>query len=51
MKKGLEGLARQAVLLGEADLLPSVGLTVYYGEMTQANLARGRFVSISAPGR
>ncbi|MEQ1775652.1 MAG: hypothetical protein ABL891_17885 [Burkholderiales bacterium] len=33
-------LARQAVLLGEADLLPSVGLTVYYGEMTQANLAK-----------
>lgn len=33
-------LARQAVLLAEADLLPSVGLTVYYGEFTQANLAR-----------
>jgi hypothetical protein len=34
------GLARQAVLLAEADLLPSVGLTVYYGELTQANLAK-----------
>ena len=33
-------LARQAVLLAEADLLPSVGLTVCYGEFTQANLAR-----------
>jgi hypothetical protein len=33
-------LAMQAVLLAEADLLPSVGLTVYYGELTQANLAR-----------
>lgn len=33
-------LALQAVLLAEADLLPSVGLTVYYGELTQANLAR-----------
>lgn len=33
-------LASQAVLLAEADLLPSVGLTVYYGELTQANLAR-----------
>jgi hypothetical protein len=34
------GLTRQAVLLTEADLLPSVGLTVDYGELTQANLAR-----------
>ena len=33
-------LTRQAVLLAEADLLPSVGLTIYYGELTQANLAR-----------
>jgi hypothetical protein len=33
-------LACQAVLLAEADLLPSVGLTVFYGELTQANLAR-----------
>jgi hypothetical protein len=33
-------LARQAVVLAEADLLPSVGLTVYYGELTQANLAK-----------
>ena len=33
-------LTRQAVLLAEADLLPSVGLTVYYGELTQANLSR-----------
>jgi hypothetical protein len=41
------GLARQAVLLGEADLLPSVGLTVGYGELTQANLASewGRVMS------
>ncbi len=33
-------LTRQAVLLAEADLLPSVGLTAYYGELTQANLSR-----------
>lgn len=33
-------LARQAVMLGEADLLASVGLTVYYGELTQANLSK-----------
>jgi hypothetical protein len=33
-------LAEQAVLLAEADLLPSVGLTVYYGELTQANLSK-----------
>jgi hypothetical protein len=32
-------LALQAVLLTEADLLPSVGLTVEYAERTQAKLA------------
>jgi hypothetical protein len=37
---GDAALARQAVLLAEADLLPSVGLTVYYGELTQSNLSR-----------
>ena len=34
------GLAEQAVMLAEADLLPSVGLTVYYGELTQSNLSK-----------
>ena len=33
-------LALQAVLLTEADVLPSVGLTVAYGELSQANLSR-----------
>ena len=37
---GDAALTRQAVLLAEADLLPSVGLTVFYGELTQANLSR-----------
>ncbi len=34
------GMAEQAVMLAEADLLPSVGLTVYYGELTQSNLSK-----------
>lgn len=38
--RGDARLARQAVLLAESDLLPSVGLTVLYGELTQAHLAR-----------
>jgi hypothetical protein len=33
-------LALQAVLLTEADVLPSVGLTVDYAELTQENLSR-----------
>ena len=33
-------MAEQAVLLSEADLLASVGLTVFYGELTQANLSK-----------
>ena len=32
-------LALQAVLLGEADVLPSAGLTVAYGDLTQQRLA------------
>jgi hypothetical protein len=33
-------LARQAVLLTEADVLPSVGLTLDYSELSEANLSR-----------
>ncbi|HEX5612491.1 MAG TPA: hypothetical protein VFX67_07540 [Burkholderiales bacterium] len=33
------GLAREAVIVGEADLLSSVGLTVRYGELQQQRLA------------
>ncbi len=33
-------MAEQAVMLAEADLLSSVGLTVYYGELTQAKLSK-----------
>ena len=33
-------LAEQAVMLSESDLLASVGLTVFYGELTQANLSK-----------
>ena len=33
-------MAEQAVMLSESDLLASVGLTVFYGELTQANLAK-----------
>ena len=33
-------LAEQAVMLAEGDLLASVGLTVFYGELTQANLSK-----------
>jgi hypothetical protein len=33
-------LALQAVLLTEADVLPSVGLTVEYGELQQDKLSR-----------
>jgi len=33
------GLAREAVIVGEADLLSSVGLTVRYGELQQQKLA------------
>lgn len=33
-------LAEQAVMLSEADLLASVGLTVFYGELTQSNLSK-----------
>ena len=37
---GDERLALQAVLLTEADVLPSVGLTVEYGELQQDKLSR-----------
>jgi len=37
---GDAGLARQAVLLTEADVLASVGLTVEYGELQQEKLSR-----------
>ena len=33
-------MAEQAVMLAEADLLPSVGLTVYYCELTQSKLSK-----------